>query len=663
MENKKKLQMPAGIRNKLLAAVSMLLVSTIMMVSTTYAWFTLSTAPEITGISTSVGANGNLEMALLNSATYANLDAITSAVGDSSSASGKTAVEANVTWGNLVDLKDESYGLQSIKLMPARLNVSDSKMVPLSPLKTPLYGADGRVKDVSELTYTSGTFAGSSWSFNATPTNGVRAIGATSAMTPQTVGLVAAKAAYNNELTAAKASIRTGMNTYGPDLSSAITALAMGNAAALNEGQQTAIKGMVDAALEAMGHIDLAYKQVLAAKATELTENYATVAADIAAASNYAAALASATGVTVPVTLTNAVNALTTQKDSITKVQTSLEGESPTNENYKNALAALVNTDKVTVNGFEVQESNATATDNLMVDGNVNSDFMSKVLNDGGVVVEMPTGSGVFAYIGEVAGNYTATTKANISYGDLTLNNVNITMQTNVTKDVAVDNVLTAVVPAETATAPVLSETYGYILDMAFRTNAASSYLQLQTEGAQRVYDDSNSAATQGGGSTMTFKSQIGGDAGTALLTDAQVVKLMQAIRVAFVNPEDGTIYGIASLTNITPDADGGQKGTLSLGEYSYNSDVLSVNAAKVNDDATADKDESIALMELTQNTPARMSIVVWLDGDYVDNGDVVNAAQSLTGSLNLQFSSSAKLQPMENTALKNMPVASSTNP
>ena len=101
-----------GVKKKLVGAVCMLLVASIMMVSSTYAWFTLSTAPEITGISTSVGANGNLEMALLTSGTtddtntYKNLDKITSAVGDS----GKAVTEKNLTWGNLVDLKDASYG-------------------------------------------------------------------------------------------------------------------------------------------------------------------------------------------------------------------------------------------------------------------------------------------------------------------------------------------------------------------------------------------------------------------------------------------------------------------------------------------------------------------------------------------------------------------------
>ena len=58
--NKSKRQ--RDIKSKLMAAICMLLVSSIMMVSSTYAWFTLSTAPEVTGITTAVGAIGNLEL-------------------------------------------------------------------------------------------------------------------------------------------------------------------------------------------------------------------------------------------------------------------------------------------------------------------------------------------------------------------------------------------------------------------------------------------------------------------------------------------------------------------------------------------------------------------------------------------------------------------------
>ena len=63
----------AAIRRKLYSALAMLLVSSIMMVSSTYAWFVLSTASEVTGIQTQVGSNGALEIALLNQESWNDL--------------------------------------------------------------------------------------------------------------------------------------------------------------------------------------------------------------------------------------------------------------------------------------------------------------------------------------------------------------------------------------------------------------------------------------------------------------------------------------------------------------------------------------------------------------------------------------------------------------
>ena len=124
-EKKRKVIMPAGIRNKLVAAISMLMVASIMMVSSTYAWFTLSTAPEVKGITTNVGANGNLEMMLLNGKSFNSTEenlGVESSTEDSFSV--KALAEANVKWGNLVDLSDTSYGLDQIVLNPARLNIT-----------------------------------------------------------------------------------------------------------------------------------------------------------------------------------------------------------------------------------------------------------------------------------------------------------------------------------------------------------------------------------------------------------------------------------------------------------------------------------------------------------------------------------------------------------
>ena len=117
--NKQQSTQLASLRKKLLAAVAMLLVACIMTVSSTYAWFTLSTAPEVKGISTTIGANGNLEMALGTYDTVFGTEDPSAYVGSSFDVTGNWT-ETNITWGNLVDLS-EGYGLDMVKLMPSRL--------------------------------------------------------------------------------------------------------------------------------------------------------------------------------------------------------------------------------------------------------------------------------------------------------------------------------------------------------------------------------------------------------------------------------------------------------------------------------------------------------------------------------------------------------------
>ena len=149
-EKKKKVLMPFGLRNKLIAAISMLLVSSIMMVSSTYAWFTLSTAPEVKNISTTVAGNGSLEIALMP--TDGLLSSITAgAVGGTA-----TLKQKNVKWGNQVDLSDTAYGLNDISLNPAKLNttttnVEGTQVVNINktaPLAVAEYGFDGRIAGV-----------------------------------------------------------------------------------------------------------------------------------------------------------------------------------------------------------------------------------------------------------------------------------------------------------------------------------------------------------------------------------------------------------------------------------------------------------------------------------------------------------------------------------
>jgi hypothetical protein len=65
-------------------------------------------------------------------------------------------------------------------------------------------------------------------------------------------------------------------------------------------------------------------------------------------------------------------------------------------------------------------------------------------------------------------------------------------------------------------------------------------------------------------------------------------------------------------------------------------------------------KDETAVITALTQDTVQRVTVVVYLDGSVVNNSMVAaNSTQSMTGTLNLQFASSADLVPAENTSLR----------
>lgn len=141
------LEMKKGIKAKLMAATSLLLVSAILLSLTTYAWFILSTAPEVTEMQTTAGANGSLEIALQSGDTVSD---IKNRVGDSSAVS--SLKEANSTWGNVVDLSGNIYGLQGLSLLPARLNMKANGTVSKSsPLKMPLFGQDGRISELANL--------------------------------------------------------------------------------------------------------------------------------------------------------------------------------------------------------------------------------------------------------------------------------------------------------------------------------------------------------------------------------------------------------------------------------------------------------------------------------------------------------------------------------
>ena len=138
------------LRERVAAVALLLVMSASMLTSASFAWITLSKNPEVTGMQTTVAANGSLEIALAQGMVKdGKIAPDESAVGDSS-ASGREnwgIFQANATWGNLVNLSDPKYGLDKIALRPALLS---SYGLDRAPLHGATYGLDGRVIDTVE---------------------------------------------------------------------------------------------------------------------------------------------------------------------------------------------------------------------------------------------------------------------------------------------------------------------------------------------------------------------------------------------------------------------------------------------------------------------------------------------------------------------------------
>ena len=142
-------QLP-GLKERVLAVALLLVVSITIGVTTTFAWVVLSRSPEVSGVSTSVASNGNLEIALATGDGKNPPDP--SGVGDSFATEGQSVVNANTTWGNMINLSDPAYGLDHLVLRPAQLNETTLLTKPLSGTA---YGADGRIEMMnSNFAYT-----------------------------------------------------------------------------------------------------------------------------------------------------------------------------------------------------------------------------------------------------------------------------------------------------------------------------------------------------------------------------------------------------------------------------------------------------------------------------------------------------------------------------
>lgn len=751
--NKKTLKRQRDLKTKLMAAISMLLVSSLMMVTSTYAWFTLSTAPEVTGITTAVGANGNLEMALLP--TTGDVNDITSAVGDSIYSDGKNIIVSNVTWGNLVKL-DEGYGLDKITLYPSELNVADDFINSEFILKTPTYGADGRIKDLLGNTLT-GIYENSTFLPDGTK-YGVRAVGTASGLSERELSYRTARAALLSIASSVRTAATNSLTSNGKALANIVIKYADNRTGATFKNDELTSIGVLLTDLESMMlQIDTAYKNaimaIIASRASGLTDVQVKAAQSLFDGKTLSEFITALYGEDddsdgtpdnqgVIDSMLETANLINGEDGYIDLYQATKANIATAKENYNTKLST--SEDKTWSDVVAILELVADP-DSMLVNGKPKDQLDKQALIDAvasgeGITITIDEGGGAFADIAEHCGDY----KAKVPVGGITVQGFNIPDSMSAWMTTGVDNenynlktihTATGATPPSSADAGSMPITdfYGYIVDLAFRTNAAESKLLLQVDAADRIYDDNNNEDTAGHGSNMTFS------ADSPDFSNDSIKNLMKSIKIVFFKTDTRAIVANAYLdvehAVITEDgvradihivdAEKAKTIAITTGEgqsavttYYYGSQTTDNNgvvttiyttAAGVNlykevftpavtdgdnttpatrvytawipavtDDsgattteagwattATTDENEIAELqasraiwtqsndgeviMELAQNAATSLSVLVYLDGNTVTNKDVAYSSdKSMTGSLNLQFASSANLTAMD---------------
>lgn len=609
-----------NLRKKFKVTLALLLICLIVMLAASYAWLTLSLRPEVTSIDTNVGANGSLEIALLTDETYVDPLLIRTTVGDS--VVKQDALESNQHWGNVIELSDERYGLSRISLLPARLSVSAGEageyIVGRNMLKVADFGIDGRITILSEETVSTILGENDFTYYVDRQLYGVRAIGTISNLTSQQTALAGARTAVQSYTAAASRTVKhTWRDTGAGIMDILFRRYSVGN----NEftaADVEAIRKTANGMLEALNYVDVALRQgIIGIAASQISDE-----------SNFESLCTMVSNTATPLsTIVNSLGGQTpaefkdwaTQVDQMKlDVQTVIVGSGTltnggTWEQIEPLLDMLLDAEKAYMGEKRLSAKEAFAEmtgDNL---------------------ITLSPDSGVMAQIAAYAGNYSAfcmwTDTISVEARTADPNETPYLIQIE-------DTLENCKAATGGWTRANLDDTYGFAMDMAFRCNTASDLL-LQTTEALRIAENSEYPATQGSGSYMRFSSED--------MDTEQLLRLMDTIRIGFLDNRN-TLVGLAKL-NVSnyEEQEEGVFAPLYLYEYALEEDgSISVGERRSND---------AKILSLPQNSPAVITVVVWLDGDHVDNSMVNETShQSMSGVLNLQFASSADLLPSNQT-------------
>ncbi len=634
-----------GIRSqKLLSAAAMLVISSVLLISATYAWLVLSTHPELSGISMQIGSNGSLEIALLNTETRADLTKITSKVGDSADDPNQSPLRANVTWGNLVDLSDPGYGLDKIKIMPAQLRLEDTfsdteyKVLVNGPLALPVYGSDGRIIELTDQT-ASAVYSGSAFTVTDEQTFGVRAIGIADSGAAEMNDIAYAKSNVSTYSNAAKNDAVGAVSSNGSNLLSIVFGHFILERDSITKKQVNSLKAMITAFQKSVDNIEMALRYGILTRVGN------------SGAANFSDAKNMALDRTIPLSTIFEAYAEYCPEEMAVWI-TDLENTRNTlNEAYSEcvALKSPYTWDSITPALYPMMNNDFVLINNKHLDQFTQED-QEELLNSESFSLSLLPGSGVMADIASFVGDYDAWA----SYSGYEVDFIARSAQATPYLSALIASVKVVSTGSDELTgfsdASANKDIYnlgGYAIDMAFRCNAERSNLQLQIAPAQRIYSDSTASDLQGGGSYMMFTSKDGA------MTPGRMLELMDAIRVTFID-EEGTILAMSKLniSNRILGEDGSIKANLYLYDYELDDERNVVLGSRRNGDPV--------ITSLEQNTAKAVTVIVWLDGTLVDNTMVAAEFEtSLDGTMNLQFASSADLVPAADAALFNSNVSS----
>lgn len=703
MSKEKILAMQKQVTGKLMAAISMLLVSAILMCLTSYAWFILSTAPEVSNLKTTAGANGALEIALqsTNKAGSGRAD-ITSAVGSSHAV--KSAAESNTYWGNVVDLT-EGYGLEHVTLYPSRLNVTGTqigdgmsyRVATNSILSAAKFGQDGRLVGLEAATKThynaSGENAGQ---FTDTSNWGVNVIGF--AKTGDTAQDNSYTRAYSraNVLAEATQKVATYRTELRADMENLIERNSVGIFGAmlflcqfdfLTEEQLfelvkdyvASMSAMVGDAADAVRWALLANAAADASYSSDIEEDMKALGAIYKNFLQYPLVSDNEEEVTVSSLaqgkypeIVDAANAIVTAQVRIDRAARDLS-----DGGILGAIGALINLDESFMYGVNtvLQPDEETRVADQGVMAAMQFDFLSDTPNTRDTIFMVatedaePMSVNLFSTLATVLGDYSGMMTVWAGNGNIVgekpanddgMLEFNYDIKaTNKSKPALWRNVSNLDLADENANIGVL----GTVYKNASSKTASGDILMPVTRADITAYGYSVDLAFQSSENTGLLLQREGIDRvsgnsgdmrlrgrGSSMtftlagdLTHEQAARLLQCVYVVFMDTSSGTVYKVAAAdpASIETQLDTATA-ELQLYEPVFKKDGSLSLGSRVSDGS---------ILSMTKDKAYYVTAVVYLNGDLVDSGMFApGEALSLEGTVNLQFASDKTLQPMDYT-------------